>query len=522
MCRLREPSFVAAEIQLPAKVPMKMTIGTKLFAEFGASLTIALVMGCAAIYNVGSLGNQIEAIGHHYAPNLHKTGEIQALCYKMLAASRGTLLWAHMNDVNGARVYEEQFTQSADALRKDAESLAGSTTSAAIREHIETKMLPWLVTVLETQAQTNASIARNDLVSADANQREKQVPNMKVITAAGDKLNEMEEQKVISVSNAAAAIVAPARYLSISLALLSFGVGIVGFALVRSINATLRGSIAELQDGAAQVANSATQVSAASQTLAQGASEQAASLQDTSASSEEINAMALRNTDNSRSTARLLEESQEKIALANRNLEDMVSSMNAIEESSGKISRIIKVIDDIAFQTNILALNAAVEAARAGEAGMGFAVVADEVRNLAQRSAAAAKDTATLIEESIGKSSEGKQRVEKVAAAIRAVTDDSTRIKGMVDEVSRGSQEQSRGIDQIRGAIGQMEQVTQTTAASAEESAASAEEMSAQSQTLQDVVDRLHAMVDAEPVGGQRVATRSRKRAVRQEPAFGM
>ena len=162
--------------------------------------------------------------------------------------------------------------------------------------------------------------------------------------------------------------------------------------------------------------------------------------------------------------------------------------MGEINTQSGKISKIIKVIDEIAFQTNILALNAAVEAARAGEAGMGFAVVADEVRNLAQRCAQAARDTAALIEESIAKSNDGKVKVDEVADAIRAITEESAKVKTLVDEVNLGSQEQARGIEQIGKAITQMEQVTQTTAASAEESAAAAEELNAQSETLKDIV----------------------------------
>jgi methyl-accepting chemotaxis protein/methyl-accepting chemotaxis protein-1 (serine sensor receptor) len=274
--------------------------------------------------------------------------------------------------------------------------------------------------------------------------------------------------------------------------------GLFTFFMVKSINSSLSESIAEIRDGAEQIASAASQVSSSSQSLAQGSSEQAASLEETSASSEEINSMARKNTDNSRSTAQLLSESQVKVTLANRQLADMLVSMNDINESSGKISKIIKVIDEIAFQTNILALNAAVEAARAGEAGMGFAVVADEVRSLAQRSAQAAKDTAILIEDSIAKSNEGKSKVDQVAIAIRAVTEDTARVKEMVDEVSIGSEEQSRGIDQISKAIVQMEQVTQSTAASAEESAAAAQQLNAQSETLKDIVGRLRAMVDGE------------------------
>ena len=189
-------------------------------------------------------------------------------------------------------------------------------------------------------------------------------------------------------------------------------------------------------------------------------------------------------------------------------------AMKDLDASGENIARIIKVIDGIAFQTNILALNAAVEAARAGEAGMGFAVVADEVRNLAQRCAQAAKDTAALIEESIAKSNDGKVKVDQVASAIRAISEESAKVKTLVDEVNLGSQEQARGIEQIGKAITQMEQVTQKTAANAEESASAAEELSAQSETLKNVVVRLTAMVGGgqSANGSERLQTAPRRR----------
>jgi methyl-accepting chemotaxis protein/methyl-accepting chemotaxis protein-1 (serine sensor receptor) len=216
--------------------------------------------------------------------------------------------------------------------------------------------------------------------------------------------------------------------------------------------------------------------------------------------------MARKNSENSRVAADLMTDSQNKFAQANISLDQSVVAMAEINTQSDKIAKIIKVIDEIAFQTNILALNAAVEAARAGEAGMGFAVVADEVRNLAQRCAQAAKDTASLIEESIAKSNDGKVKVDQVATMIRAITDEASKVKTLVDEVNLGSQEQARGIEQIGKAIIQMEQVTQKTAANAEESASAAEELNAQSETLKDVVDKLAAMV-----GGGAAGERTRR-----------
>src|SRR5205807_6422336 len=146
-------------------------------------------------------------------------------------------------------------------------------------------------------------------------------------------------------------------------------------------------------------------------------------LEETSASSQEMSSMTQSNANNSHEATKLMARVDTRVTEANRTLQEMIASMHAIAGASEKIARIIKIIDEIAFQTNILALNAAVEAARAGEAGMGFAVVADEVRNLAGRCAQAAKDTSDLIAESIAKSTDGKSKLDQVAAAVRSITE---------------------------------------------------------------------------------------------------
>jgi methyl-accepting chemotaxis protein len=251
--------------------------------------------------------------------------------------------------------------------------------------------------------------------------------------------------------------------------------------------------LSETADGVLRASN---EVARAAQSLSQGATEQAASLEETSASMEEMASMTRQNAENSQTAAALMGEVDAQVRGSNQALDDMVASMASIQDSSREVAKIIKTIDEIAFQTNILALNAAVEAARAGEAGMGFAVVANEVRSLAQRSAQAARDTATLIEESIAKAQSGNVKVEQVASAISGITASVIKVKGLVDEVSNASRQQSQGIDQVSQAIAQMEKVTQTTAATAEESAAASEELNAQAESAMQVVARLEALVN--------------------------
>jgi methyl-accepting chemotaxis protein len=178
----------------------------------------------------------------------------------------------------------------------------------------------------------------------------------------------------------------------------------------------------------------------------------------------------------------------------------MNEAMTAIEVSSGEVAKIVKNIDEIAFQTNILALNAAVEAARAGEAGAGFAVVADEVRSLAQRSAAAARETAEKIEAAIANSRRGSASCSRVGESLGEIAEKVTAADNLVAEIATAAREQTHGIKQIGLAMNQMDGVTRGNAARAEESSSAAAELTSQAHIMQESVEFLRSLVAA---GGQ-------------------
>jgi methyl-accepting chemotaxis protein len=297
-------------------------------------------------------------------------------------------------------------------------------------------------------------------------------------------------------------LVAIVRSITASLVIVSslgviFGAGLAVFT-VRGTNKRLKEVAGPLNDGAYQVSLAADQVSASSQTLAEGSSSQASSLEETSSSLEEMSSMIKRNSENALKANELAKEARTAADKGVGDMQTMATAMEAIKVSSDDIAKIIKTIDEIAFQTNILALNAAVEAARAGEAGMGFAVVADEVRNLAQRCAQAAKETAVKIEGAIAKSGQGVEITGKVAAALNEIVTKVRQVDELVTEVAGASREQTQGITQINSAVGQMDKVTQSNAATAEESAAAAEELNSQAENMKQSVTELLQLVDGQ------------------------
>ncbi|MEO7424856.1 MAG: methyl-accepting chemotaxis protein [Fibrobacteria bacterium] len=269
----------------------------------------------------------------------------------------------------------------------------------------------------------------------------------------------------------------------------------LGIFLSRSIAGALNKVIASLTEGSEQVSSASTQVSQSSQQMAEGASQQASSLEETSASLEELSSMTKQNSDNARQANTMAGDTRQALEKSREAMTRMSTAIGQIKNASDQTAKIVKTIDEIAFQTNLLALNAAVEAARAGDAGKGFAVVAEEVRNLAQRSAEAAKNTSSLIEQSQKSADNGVAVSGEVAGILTHIVESVNKLSQLIGEVSSASQEQSKGIQQIGTAVTEMDKLTQSNAANAEESASASEELSAQASELKDMVNVLFAIV---------------------------
>lgn len=248
--------------------------------------------------------------------------------------------------------------------------------------------------------------------------------------------------------------------------------------------------ISNIAIATSQVSAAAGQVNQGAQGLASGSSKQAASIEELNAALTELQEKTNHNAVNSAKA----QEANNKTAMglegSIRSMGEMLEAMKAIDESSGNITKVIKVIDDIAFQTNILALNAAVEAARAGQHGKGFAVVADEVRNLASKSAAAAKETAELIEGSSERVREGNQIVARTNADLESAAENARESTKLIDQVAAESIDQAKTIMEINQGMEQISAVVQENSATAEQSAAASEEMAAQAVAMNEIIER--------------------------------
>ena len=257
---------------------------------------------------------------------------------------------------------------------------------------------------------------------------------------------------------------------------------------LRHMQGELVRTVGDVRNGANAIYSGASEIAMGNNDLSSRTEQQAASLEETAASMEQLTATVKQNAENARQASHLALSASETAQKGGKVVDNVVQTMRDIAGSSQKIADIISVIDGIAFQTNILALNAAVEAARAGEQGRGFAVVAGEVRNLAQRSAQAAREIKSLIEDSVGRVEVGATLVESAGETMGEIVNAVTRVTDIMGEIASASDEQSRGIDQVGQAVAEMDRVTQQNASLVEESAAAAAALEDQAARLNEAV----------------------------------
>ncbi|MBC8166104.1 MAG: MCP four helix bundle domain-containing protein [Bryobacteraceae bacterium] len=469
-----------------------ITIGNRIAVACSVLVLFTIAIGGVSMWNIRQINANTTALANDSVPGLFRSGMIMGFIKEGKVAR---LIHIASDTPEAMTQAEASIVDLENKLQSEMKQYEQTITTPADRQAF--------ATLMNAHQRFNLAWTKIQPISRELKTKEalemwtkEATPIALERATAMDALSKLNKDSADVNSAAALASGTSANFwASLILGIAAVSGALLAFFIVRSINTVLRQTAEELGNSGVQLASASGQVSSSSQSLSQGASEQAASLEQISASLEQVGAMTRKNSENSSSAATMMAQTIGQVGRSNEALNDMVASMSAMKSSSQKVAKIITTIDEIAFQTNILALNAAVEAARAGEAGMGFAVVADEVRNLAQRSAAAAKDTALLIEGSISSSNESAEKLARVTAAISLITGSISEVRILVDEVSEASRQQTQGIGQVSQAITQVSTVTQTSAANAEEGAAASEELTAQAQSLHQLVHNLQTLV---------------------------
>ena len=469
-----------------------MTVGKQIICGFAAAVVVTVALGGFALLQLRQIDTNIHAATADAFPGTRLSGAFPPI----IERNRGLLLEfmiAKTDQEREAVAAKITTTVAAlDKLQAEYEATITLDEDRRLMDQFKTQRAAWLAARRDAQALCQQG-KREEAIASYAS---KVLPVFNETLGATQKLvdfNQRNGERILGEMQASSISGSRGMWIGVAIAVVSGSM--LGLLITRNINQKLSRLAGTLGQGAEQVASASSQVAAASQSLAQGSSEQAASLEETSSSLEEMSSMTTKNADAAQQAATLSAEAKAAADKGSLAMSKMSDAINGIEKSATETAKIIKVINEIAFQTNLLALNAAVEAARAGEAGKGFAVVAEEVRNLAMRSAEAARNTSSMIEASVGSARNGVSIASEVGGSLAEIVGASEKVNALITEIAAASQEQSKGIGQINTAVGQMDKVTQSSAANAEQSAAASEELSSQAEQMQAMVRELLALV---------------------------
>jgi methyl-accepting chemotaxis protein len=472
---------------------MKIKLRTKLLAGFIAVAVIGGFIGIFGLINLRNLDNADTFMFEKAATPLGYVARIveyiqraRVNLYKIVLADSPEVIEEYANKVNDyMKIVDENIEKYRDTYINDDDRRSWENyieTKKAFTSYFEK-----IITLARNNMRTDA-IALLDGKASEASD---------ITNEALDKIINLNVEGAKTISEGNTDLANQTSMIMIAITVIGFIISII-LAIwlgVYVISKPLMRISETLKNGSGQIATASNQLSSSSQEIANGATEQASSIEETTSSMEELASMVKQNVTNAQEASNLAEKASINSKDGYAQMEKMLESMTEINKSSDQIKKIIKVIDDIAFQTNILALNAAVEAARAGEAGMGFAVVADEVKNLANRSAEAAKETSSMIEDSIKRTESGVQIASKLAEVFKEILSTVQKVTEMTREVETASKQQDSGINQVNRVIVQFDEVVQANASSAEETASSAEELLAQVENLNDIVKQLVLLV---------------------------
>jgi len=491
------------------------TIPRRIVAGFVTLSLISAILGCLSLWRVVDINRNIDVMATNSVPSLLCLNKVVQKNLMTSRAARSAMLKALDDPQAGALAVApvDAFIKEGDSLCAEYRQLFYDDMDRQLFNAADTARNRLMEVIRESNSliRDGRGEAARDFLRDHLEEPLQQ--SIDLFDACIDFNTRVAENQTASARrNVRTSFIVIGTALSLALLLAS----LLGWSVIASTVRALRAVSSSLESSAAQTATASGQLSSVSQALAAGCSEQGSSVAQTSAALEEMSTMIRSTADNASRAKDLANQARTAAETGSRTMVAMNEAMTAIEVSSGEVAKIVKNIDEIAFQTNILALNAAVEAARAGEAGAGFAVVADEVRSLAQRSAAAARETAEKIEAAIANSRHGSASCSRVGESLSEIAEKVAAADSLVAEIATAAREQTHGIKQIGMAMTQMDGVTRSNASRAEESSSAAAELNSQAHLMQESVEFLRSLV----ISGSAAAGRPARPAVATQPRF--